>query len=137
MPPPPFLVAPKNPSGKAERKVPTTSIVDAEREAMLIAHLPSTFGAARDKPLGKRVVREAHISRGVAGVAITATDDCFTTGRGTSRSMAVPSSGSVLDGDILDKAEARRRREAEIAAVTAELSRNDPGDTGGEGEEGQ
>lgn len=112
------------------------SDVEAEREAMQKANLPSTFGAVRDKPLGKRVVREAHIMRGVAGVSITATGDRFATGLGIASNRDVPASKSTPDGEIVDKAEARKKREAEIAALTAELSRQDPDDAGVGREEG-
>ena len=119
---------------KAQRKVPSSN-VETEREAMLKANLPSTFGAMRDKPLGKKAVREAHIVRGVAGVAIAATDDRFATGPRTSRNKSPLSSGSPAEEEIVDKAEARRRKESEIAAITAELSRRDPDGADGEGED--
>lgn len=126
----------KWPQPEATGRKASDSDVEAEREAMQKANLPSTFGAVRDKPLGKRAVREAHIMRGVAGVAITAAGGRFATGLGAAPNRDAPASRSTPDDEILDKAEARKKREAEIAALTAELSRRDPDDVAGR-EEGK
>lgn len=100
---------------------------------MAKANLPSTFGAARDKPLGKRAVREAHIVRGTAGAVISGASGRFTTGRSSNASNgkaveAEKGEGREEEVEGVDKAEARRRRQAEIAAMTAEISRPDAGD---------
>lgn len=105
--------------------------VEAEQEAMRQANVPSSFGATRDKPLGKKADREAHIVRGVPGAVISGSSGRFATGRsggGTgSGSNGKPTSSSK---EPVDKEEARRQKEAEIAAITAELVRSEPGDAG-------
>lgn len=127
----------KQPQVEVTGEKASDSDVEAEREAMQKANLPSTFGAVRDKPLGKRAVREAHIMRGVAGVAITATGDRFATGLGIASNIDAPASKSSQDGGIVDRAEERKKREAEIAALTAELSRRDEDDAVAGREEGK
>lgn len=113
---------PKVVGRKTAANAPSVLAVDSEQEAMLRASLPSTFGAARDKPLGKRADREAHIVRGAAGAVISGASGRFATGRkGGSATKGKP----AVAEEAMDKAEARRQRQAEIAAITAELARPD------------
>lgn len=104
---------------------PSESMSDAnsDQEAMLRANLPSTFGAARDKPLGKRAAREAHIMRVGAGAVISGASGRFATGRnkngaGSSKAEAE----AETEAEAGDRAEVRRQRQAEIAAITAEFN---------------
>lgn len=108
--------------GKKTGSKKSASNVDSEQEAMLMANLPSTFGAARDRPLGKRADREAHIVRGTAGAVISGASGRFVTGRkGINAGNGDAVRGDGEDTDV-DKDEARRRRQSEIAAITAELA---------------
>lgn len=99
------------------------SEVDSEQEAMRQANVPISFGAARDKPLGKKADREAHIMRGVPGAVISGASGRFATGRsrGSEKNGKAEQSAEVAVG----KEEARRQKQAEIAAITAELVRAD------------
>ena len=143
----------------------TASGSDAEQKAMMLANLPSSFGAARDKPLGKRAVREANIVRGGAGELISGASGRFTAAtaarNGTSAGGSVGTAGSDAEEAVgreeaikdavgkgtfgkpeavaVSKLEARKKAQAEIAAITAELARTDPSDAAGEtgGKEGQ
>lgn len=103
----------------------TPAQVASEEEAMLAANLPSSFGAARDKPLGKKANRTPELVRGGAGAGLSGSSGRFFTA-GTATGTA-----GVEEGSAPSKGEARRRREAEIAAMTAELSRADDSEDGG------
>lgn len=120
-------------AGVRASPVLTPADADAEHEAMLRANLPSAFGAARDKPLGKKADRPRTFVRGGAGAAISLESTRFATGRKGSTEGAA----GGAEGDAADKAKTRKQREAEIAAITAELARADSGDSGGrpDGEE--
>ncbi|CAM9555038.1 unnamed protein product [Ectocarpus sp. 4 AP-2014] len=109
---------PKPVVGRKSTANPPVSGMDSEREAMLQANVPSSFGAARDKPLGKKAVREAHIMRGVPGAVISGTSGRFATGRSVGKSIDKAASGA---GETVDKEDARKQKQAEIAAITAEL----------------
>ncbi|CBJ29493.1 conserved unknown protein [Ectocarpus siliculosus] len=109
---------PKPVVGRKSTANPPVSGMDSEREAMLQANVPSSFGAARDKPLGKKAVREAHIMRGVPGAVISGTSGRFATGRSVGKSIDKAGSSA---GETVDKEEARKQKQAEIAAITAEL----------------
>lgn len=104
----------------------TGSDLDSEQEAMRQANVPSSFGAARDKPLGKRADREAHIVRGVPGAVISGTSGRFAAGR--SRGSDKNGKPGPSAEEAVDKEGARRQKQAEIAAITAELVRSDAGD---------
>lgn len=130
---------PKPVVGGRKAKSPSpSSDVDAEQEAMLKANVPSSFGAARDKPLGKRAEREAHIVRGVPGAVISGTSGRFATGRSRGSDKNGKAGPSGAGEGAVDKEEARRQKQAEIAAITAELVRADAGDAAekGDGEDG-
>ena len=123
--------------GRGKASSAPSSDVEAEQEAMRQANVPSSFGAARDKPLGKRADREAHIVRGVPGAVISGASGRFATGRSGGRGGSNDKSGSGLEKSV-DKEEARKQKEAEIAAITAELVRSEPDDAAekGDGQEG-
>lgn len=120
----------------AERKTKTPNMpgpdVDSEQEAMRQANVPSSFGAARDKPLGKRADREAHIVRGVPGAVISGASGRFATGR--SRGSDKHGKAKPSAEEVVDKEEVRRQKEAEIAAITAELVQSDSGDAADKGD---
>eukprot|EP00903_Cladosiphon_okamuranus_P014177 g13174.t1 len=97
--------------------------VDSQQEAMRKANVPISFGAARDKPLGKKADREAHIVRGVPGAVISGASGRFATGR--SRGSEKNGKTETSAEEAVDKQEARRKKQAEIAAITAELVRAD------------
>lgn len=110
-------------SVEGETKNETPSIEpDAEQEAMLRANLPSSFGAVRDKPLGKKRDRKAEFLPGGAGAQLSADNKRFVAGR---QGSGTDNIGRSTEEDAAQKVEARKRREAEIAAITAELSRAD------------
>lgn len=103
--------------GKKVDLVSIPSQVLSEEEAMLAANLPSSFGAARDKPLGKKATRKKELVPGGTGAGLSGVTGRFVASMAGSTGANVSSS--------IDKAAARRRREAEIAAMTAELTRTD------------
>lgn len=110
--------------GEEVNLISTPSQAASEEEAMLAANLPSSFGAARDKPLGKKAMRKKELVPGGAGAGLSGVSGRF-----------VASKVGIAGADgssAADKAEARRRREAEIAAMTAELTRTDDAGDGGE-----
>ena len=112
------------------------SDVDSEQEAMRQANVPSSFGAARDRPLGKRAEREAHIVRGVPGAVISGASGRFATGRSRGSDKNGKPGPTGAGEEAVDKEEARRQKQAEIAAITAELVRADAGDAAEKGDRG-
>lgn len=114
----------RTPAGKKASPISTAAQVASEEAAMLAANLPSSFGAARDKPLGKKSMRPKKLMGGGAGAGLSGVAGRFVAGK---------TAGAARDeSSATDKAEARRRREAEIAAMTAELTRTEDVGEGGE-----
>lgn len=106
---------------------------DEEREAMSRANLPSSFGAMRDKPLGKKKDRIPIIVHGGTGVVISAADKRFVTAREGDHD-ANKVGGALGEEDGARKKEERRRRAAEIAKVTAELAQASAQDDASQGD---
>lgn len=118
----------RTPAGRKASSSSTAAQVASEEAAMLAANLPSSFGAARDKPLGKKSMRPKKLIGGGAGGGLSGVAGRFVAGK---------AAGAARDeSSATDKTEARRRREAEIAAMTAEMTRTEDVSEGGEKKDG-
>ncbi|CAM9756059.1 unnamed protein product, partial [Choristocarpus tenellus] len=115
MPPP--RLSPKRKKLPQGHRNATPVEEEAERQAMLAGMLPLSFGATRDKPLGKKADRAPQLppaARAAVGEGKGVDHDPHaSTRRG--------GMGGVFPESVGDS---RRRREAEIAAITADLMRD-------------